>query len=320
MKVKFNLFERVAGVFVLTAFAIAIGVTIGIGVKKGWFESKIHLKTYVSSADGIRAGTSVQLAGLEVGSVDDIDLQPGQQVEIKFRIFEKFTSQIRSDSKVKILRPFIIGEKVLELTSGTADAAMIKDGQTLSAEYAPDFLEFLGGNKLGAYMQTINGTMENLQKLANAFLSDERSADIIELFDKMLPLMDEMNVMAVQVGQLSKALNKDDKFEETIVEMLALSKEMNTSLPGLTKGVPTLTKNMNGLTTNLNQLISDFQRMVPVIEKMAPEIPGASKTLIQAMNETVITLKAMQKTIFLRGSVREVLEEEGTKVRKPASQ
>ena len=73
------------------------------------------------------------------------------------------------------------------------------------------------------------------------------------------------------------------------------------------------------LTKNLNVLITDFQRMVPIIEEMGPELPGASKTIIQALNETVITLKAMQKTIFLRSSVREVLEEEADKIRKPAN-
>ena len=321
MKVKFNLFERVAGLFVLTAAISAVGITIAIGVKKGWFEPKIKLKTFVSSADGLHPGTLVQLSGLQIGSVDDVDLQPGQRVEITFKIIKRFSKHIRQDSVVKVMRPFIIGEKVLELTTGSPDSPKVHENDVLIADFAPDFLEFLGGNKLGSYMQSLDKTMQNLHKLAEAFFSDERSDKIIELFDKMIPLMDEMNVMAREVGVLTKDLNHNKKMDRTLTEFLALSKEVNAMLPKISDDVPHLSKNVLQLTKNLNQLTSDFQEMLPIFKKMAPDFPEAGNAAMQALNEAVITLRAMQKTFFLRSSVREVLEEAADqKKRQPASQ
>jgi len=316
MKLKFNVYERVAGFFVLTAMALAVSGTLVIGIKKGWFEKKIALRTFVDNADGVRQGTIVQLSGIEIGSVSNIDLQVNQKVEIQFDILARFTNQIRSDSRVRVVRPFIIGEKVLELTLGEETAPALKPNQALIADSAPDFLEFLGGNKLGAYLETIDGTMRNMQKLAEAFLSDDRTNDIIELFDKMLPLMDELGVMSREIGSLSKDLNDDKKFEKAIVQIQALTNTMNQDLPGLMKDVPELTRNVNLLTKNMNVMIGDIQRMVPVIEKMGPDLPGASKTIVETLNETAITLKAMQKTMFLRASVKKVLEEEAEKVQQ----
>ena len=51
MKIKFNKFERVAGIFVLTAIVGGVAVMIGVAVKKGWFETKIKFETMLKNAD-----------------------------------------------------------------------------------------------------------------------------------------------------------------------------------------------------------------------------------------------------------------------------
>lgn len=92
---------------------------------------------------------------------------------------------------------------------------------------------------------------------------------------------------------------------------------MNKALPTVTRDMPELSENILLLTKNLNQLSNDMKEIVPIIKEIAPEIPNASKKAISALDETVITLKAMQKTFFLRSSVREVKEEAAK--RNPAS-
>ena len=322
MKIKFNLFERVAGIFVLTAIVSAVALTIGMGIKKGWFEAKIHLKTHVKAADGIRSGTPVNFSGLQVGTVDSVDLKAGQGVEIKFKIRKRFAEKLKSDSLVRVVRPFIIGEKVLEIDSTEATGVPVKEGQVLIAEYAPDFLEYLGGNKLGSYMQSLNVTMENLQKLAEAFLSNERSDKIIELFDQIFPLMEKMNSMATEVSTLSATLNEKKMMGKTLKQFLSLSRQMNKTLPLISKDMPELSQNVLKLTQNLNVLTKDMNEIIPVMKEIAPEIPNASRQAVKALDETVITLKAMQKTFFLRSSVREVKEEAEkeaqTEMRAPA--
>lgn len=319
MKIKFNLFERVAGLFVLTAVGFALALTIGMGIKKGWFEQKIALKTFVKAADGIRSGTPVNFAGLQIGTVDSVDLKKGQQVQISFKVMKKYAKQLKADSVVRVVRPFIIGEKVLEIDTTQAKGPSVKEGQTLIADYAPDFLEFLGGNKLGGYMESLNVTMENLQKLAEAFLSNERSDKIIELFDQLFPLMEKMNAMATEVSTLSATLNEKKKMAKAMDEFLKISKEMNKTLPIMSKDMPELSENVLQLTQNLNQLTTDMKEIIPVVKEIAPGIPDASKKAVRALDETVITLKAMQKSFFLRSNVKEVKEEE-LKLREPAEE
>ncbi len=320
MKIKFNLFERVAGLFVLGAIGLSITATIGMGIKKGWFEPKMNLVTVVKSAEGINPGTPVRLSGLRIGSVDTVDLLNANEVIIRFKVIKKFSKRINSTSIVHVVRPFVIGEKALEIRDGDLQGTPVKDGQKLMSEYTPDFLEILGGNNLGKYMQSLSQTMQNLQKLAEAFLSNERSDKIIELFDQLFPLMEKMNSMAGEVSTLSASLNEKQKMARVLDDFLVMSKQLNKALPSVSKDMPEMSENLLKLTKNLNQLSNDMKEIVPVFKEIAPEIPTATNKATAALDEVVITLKAMQKTWFLRSNVEDVKEEERKlKLRQPAS-
>jgi phospholipid/cholesterol/gamma-HCH transport system substrate-binding protein len=316
MIVKFNLFERVAGIFVLVAIGSAVVATVGMGIKKGWFESKVGLTTVVKTADGLYPGTPVNFSGLRIGAVDSVELKTSDMVEVHFKVRKQFIDRINTGSIVRITRPFIIGEKALEIESKSLAGNPVKEGSVLLAEYAPDFLDLLGGNKLGAYMESLSSTVGNLQKLAEAFLSNERSDKMIELFDQIFPLMEQMHQMASEVSVLSASLNDKKKLSRVLDDFLIITKEMNKTLPQMTQDMPQLSKSVLKLTQSLNQLTTDMSEIVPMMKEVAPEIPMATRKAVHALDETVLTLKAMQKTWMLRGKVEEVMEEEK---RTPAS-
>lgn len=123
MRIKFNKFERIAGIFVFAAFIGLVAATVGIAIQKGWFASKVEYKTMLPSAEGVHSGTLVQIAGLRAGSVKSVDLISANEVQVKFEVFERFKNRIREDSMVQVIRPFVIGEKVFEVTVGTEESA-----------------------------------------------------------------------------------------------------------------------------------------------------------------------------------------------------
>jgi phospholipid/cholesterol/gamma-HCH transport system substrate-binding protein len=321
MKIKFNLFERVAGLFVLGAIVLSFAITIGMGIKKGWFDPKVTLVIEIDSADGLNPGTGVRFSGLRIGSVNTVELKAGGQVEVRFKVLKRYAERLNADSVVYVVRPFVIGEKELKIENVNTVAPPVKEGQVLSAVTPGDFLEMLGSNKIGAYIESFGAATENLQKLAEAFLSDERTDDIIKLFDEITPLMAKMNSMATEVSTLSASLNEKQKMARVLDDVLVMSKQLKKALPAVSKDMPALTTNILTLTENLNQLSSDMKEIVPVFKQIAPEIPAATKKATAALDEVVLTLKAMQKTWFLRSNVEDVKEEEmKLRMRQPASQ
>src|SRR6185312_12746535 len=117
-KIRFNKFEKVAGLFVLIAALSCVFGMVGITIKNGWLASKVTYQTELDSADGVHAGTVVQIAGLRVGSVTRVDLESDDRVLVEFEIFEKFKGKVREDSHVQMFRPFVLADKVFEVSVG----------------------------------------------------------------------------------------------------------------------------------------------------------------------------------------------------------
>lgn len=295
MKVKFNHFERVAGLFVLTAIMGALVFTAVIAIKKGWFSTKVAYRTELASAEGLHSGTPVNISGLRAGEVTDIELLSASKIVVHFEVLEKFTHYIREDSVVQVVRPFIIGDKALDITVGSDEAKKLEPGAMLISAEIFDMMELLSGRKLGPFLGSLEGLMTNMSTLAKAFADPKRTQAFIKMFDRVDPLIANMNKMATEVTELTGELN-------------AVIPEMRKVSPQLGRDLAKLVSELNVLTANLS----------PTLKEVGPELPKASKRALEALDETVVTLKAIQRSFILSGKVKDVREEE--KERAPAKE
>lgn len=322
MRIKFNKFERIAGLFVLMAIAGSFAATLGVAIKKGWFSSKIEFTTTLESADGLHAGTVVQLAGLRAGSVDDVELLSGEEVRVRFKVLEKFHNRIRKDSRIQVIRPFIIGEKVLEISIGSEEQEEIPKGGEIASKASFDIMDIVSGRRLGPFLGTLESLMENLKILADAFADRKRTEAFVQMFDRLSPLVKNMNQMSREVTKTTRSLNKKQRLNTIAHNLASLTTEMNKVLPAMMEEAPAMAHDIPKLVNNLTVLTGELNKLTPAINALAPDLPQTSLRAVEALNEAVVLLKAMQKNFFLNGSVEEVREEEAkrNKQRLPAQQ
>ncbi len=316
MKLKFNKFERVAGFFVLFAFLGVILTALTVAIKQGWFDAKIHYTTIFEAADGIHQGTLVQMSGLKAGAVDDVELQSDNTVRVQFYVLGKFQDRIREDSVVQLIRPFIIGERVLEVSVGSNDKNIVlANGQVASVE-STDLMTLISGKHLNNYLGKVGGILANMQILVEAFADKNRAESIVRMFDRVEPLLKNLNTMSNEVIKLSMQATRDDGVQKLVANLAVTTHEINLILPELNKQNPLLAKDLAVMTKNLATVT---KALGPAIDEVGPDLPQASRRLVETLNETVVTLKAMQKSFFMKSSVEEVREEEAAHRRLPAS-
>jgi phospholipid/cholesterol/gamma-HCH transport system substrate-binding protein len=272
MKTKFNKYERVAGLFVVIAFAVAIVLSGVTAVKKGWFQTKIEFRTQVPSADGLRPGTPVTISGIRAGEVTDVELISAEEIIVHFVLFDKFHKQIREDSEVQIVRPFIIGDKALEVTVGSQGLPIMAAGSTIKAQQSFDMMDLVSGKKLGPILGTLQGLMDNMSRLAKAFADPKRTEAFVKMFDRMDPLFMNLGKMSVEVTKLTS--------------------EINEFLPQLRQESPHVGREISQLVEHLNALTGALE---PAVKEVGPDLPQASRRALEALDEAVITLKAIQK-------------------------
>ena len=319
MKVRFNRFERMAGIFVVAALGACLVALIGVAVKNGWFSSKVSYKVFIESADGLRPGTDVQIAGLRVGAVTHVELLADQRILVKFEILEKFKERVRADSHVQMFRPFILAEKVLEVSVGSESAAQLEPGAELTVVAGMDVMDLLSGKKMTSLITSFDHLAESLRIVATAFSDPKRSKALVQMFDRLGPLVNNLNKMSIEFGKVASAANKEQRVETIISNLAAVSVELERALPAFREEVPDLGRQMGQIVTNLNILTTEFQKLTPAIAILAPQLPRTTTKAVEALDEAVVLLKALQKSFLFRGGVKEVLnEQEQEQNRQPA--
>lgn len=283
MKMKFTKVEKVAGVFVLAAVALSLFSFIGIAVKKGWFSPRESYYTHLPSAEGVAVGTAVQMSGLKIGSVRDVQLVSQDKVKVKFDVFSEYTSKIGAESHVMVFRPFLIGEKVIDIQAHEDSEAPLEPGSEIPALATTDIMDILSGKKMSLALNSIDQLTSSLKVIGEAFADEKRAKEFVRILDQLEPLVKNMNKMSLEMSKVTSVALKEQRLE-TMMD-------------------------------NLNVLTTEFKKITPAIAAVAPELPETSLRAVEALNETVVLLKAMQKSFFLRSHVESVREEE--QERKP---
>lgn len=319
MKFKFNKFERVAGLFVLSVVVGAMVAAVGVAIKQGWFEAKIRYYTEFENAEGVHPGTLVQIAGLRAGAVEEVELQHDNKIRVTFYMLSKFAHKVKTDSSAQLVRPFIIGDRVLDVAVGANDSPPLAANGFMLSHESVDMMSLLSGKKLGPYLEIMSGMMENLKALAEAFLNKDRTQNMVRIFDKIDPLLKNMNVMSLEMVKLSQQATKDENLSHVMANLNVTTSELNAMLPAIKENAPQYVADITKLIGNMNELTQEFKVLIPALAAVGPELPHASRRAVEALDEAVVLLKALQKNFVLKGSVEDVREEEAKNPRFPAS-
>jgi len=126
LRTRLDRLERVVGLFVLIATLLLLAGLVfymrQTAERRGWGLRKLPYFTFVRSAAGLKVGQSVQLMGLDVGEITDIQPQPpGEYYDmfVAFRIKEPYDGYIWDDSRAKVGAVDFLGKRSIEVTKGT---------------------------------------------------------------------------------------------------------------------------------------------------------------------------------------------------------
>lgn len=126
---------RVGGV-ILVAVAILAFAAVKLGEAANLFTKRYDLIVYLPSANGLREGGTVTLAGQLVGTVKKIEFLPvdfdtTRNLRLTARIDRSLREQIRRDSEARLRTMGLLGDKVLDISPGTPKFAVLQPGDTI---------------------------------------------------------------------------------------------------------------------------------------------------------------------------------------------
>lgn len=122
---------RRVGLLLLVALAIGMAAIFLVGERRNLFSRKNDYLIQFDSVPGLQRGSNVQLDGVGVGSVSNIDLSEDvrqNQIEVLIKVEARFAARIREDSSARIRTLGLLGDKYLEISSGSGKFPEIPPG------------------------------------------------------------------------------------------------------------------------------------------------------------------------------------------------
>lgn len=198
-KVRLGLF--VAGGLVLFVFAIFI-----IGKQKNLFNPVYTLNSTFHNVSGLQVGNNIRFSGINIGTVDNITIINDSTVKVAMTIKREVKQFIKSDSEVAIGSEGLIGDRLLIITQGGANATLATEGQQLTSiepvetDAIISSLQVTAGNaevisyQLADIMTKINGGEGTLGRLIqDTTIAENLNQTIVNLKKSSKGLNENMN-------------------------------------------------------------------------------------------------------------------------------
>jgi phospholipid/cholesterol/gamma-HCH transport system substrate-binding protein len=164
------------GVFIIAGITLfALGIFL-VGSRHEAFSRHVFLYTEFADLDGITKGSKVQVAGMDAGQVDKIDVpnSPNGRFRVQMRVDERFHGLVRIDSVVTVDTEGVVGNTFLTIHTGSPDASIAQADSVLQSK-PPVKMSDLLTNGLGI-MNDADATLKQVRGKLNVALDGANDA------------------------------------------------------------------------------------------------------------------------------------------------
>ena len=140
--------ELGVGIFVIIGLICVGYLTIQLGKMKLLGDDHYFLNARFLSVTGLKAGAQVEIAGVRVGQVDSISLDPKDSVAM-VRLKIKKNIVLTDDVVASVKTSGLIGDKYIKLSPGGSDEVLEAEDTIIETESALDIEELISKYAFG---------------------------------------------------------------------------------------------------------------------------------------------------------------------------
>ena len=273
---------RVTGLKVGVFMVVMLLITVGLFAAFGQFRtgSDNRYSAVFDDVSSLKAGDAVKVAGVKVGSVGSVALQPDNTVLVGFGADRHIVLTSGTKAAVRYLN--LVGDRYLELLDSPGSARIAPAGSVIPAERTAAALDLdllLGGLKpvvqglkpeavnalTGSLIQILQGQDGNIESLfakTSAFSNSlaDNSATVQQLIDNL------NTVLATISTDGDKFSGTVDKLEKLITGLAADRDPIGNAITALDAGTASLTDLLTDARAPLAGTVDQLARLAPILE------------------------------------------------------
>lgn len=293
--------NRLVGSFVIIAILLLLFGLSQSGTVERWFNPMQQVRILLPQQGlfGLTEGSKVEVLGTDVGYVQEIIIDPKQQIYADVLIRRDALAFIRTDSQAVIRKRFgVAGDSYLEITRGYRDeldwdyAVIEADADRAPTDLLQTTIEEIRGQ--------VVPTLEEARRALTAFadIGDQLNDPEGELA-QTLAAVERISVSLSEGEGLVGRLINDPEFAQSFVSMierldrdLAKVEPLLTDLQATAGNVKEITASLNDqtdsipeLTERLGETLASLQAILADVRESSPRLPEITDNLAQTTDD-----------------------------------
>jgi phospholipid/cholesterol/gamma-HCH transport system substrate-binding protein len=245
------------GMFVMIGLALFALTIYYVGKQKNLFGATFHLRSQFKTVSGLKVGNNVRFSGINIGTVNDIELVSDTSVMVDLVIRKEYQQFIKADARGSIGSDGLMGDKVFTISPGIAEAGssrtFVKNNDVIASKSAIEMEDVMASVKssvdnagiitkqLAAFSVKMNNDNGALSKLiGDEQFSNSLQATLLNLQKSSSEFAKFTVKMNDGKGALSKLMN-DEEFGKTL----------DSTMTNLQTGTKGLSDNMEAAKSNI---------------------------------------------------------------------
>jgi phospholipid/cholesterol/gamma-HCH transport system substrate-binding protein len=258
--------ELRVGVVVLASLFILAFAILSIGGGGGRaFSPRYLVKALMNDVNGLKSGAPVRVGGVEVGTVTRVEFagEGSGMVEVTMRLERRVKDRVTTGSQATLGSLGLLGEKAVDITSGT-HGEPVEDGGYLAAAAEDPFKGLLtDAGSSTAHLRRILSRMDAGEGLIGKALRDE------ELYNRMtdvsIRLQGVLGKLESDKGSLGRLVNDEDMSRGLADSVKALARiatriESGQGALGALTNDDDFARDLKALTSRLSEVAGRLQR------------------------------------------------------------
>jgi phospholipid/cholesterol/gamma-HCH transport system substrate-binding protein len=244
------------------------------------FVPKIQIKAEIKDVRGLRKGAPVWFSGIEIGSVKDIQLSPSfVGTYVTMSINQDTIKFVKKDSTASVMTMGLLGDKYVEISSGSHDAEQVAPGDVLQGTVQPE-----------------------IQDIVNA--SSKSLAKVTDFVSKLESLLDKFEKSQGTVAKFLTDPSIFDNLKETTATLTQVVRDINDSEGSFKKFVedPSLYNRLAQTTTSLEEFSNNLNQGSGTIAKLVRD-PEIYDNLNKASKQLSVVIERIESGEGLAGTL-----------------
>jgi phospholipid/cholesterol/gamma-HCH transport system substrate-binding protein len=246
---------------------------------------------YINDASGIGGESRVRVDGIDVGHVSNVELsgspQAGRTVKVTLLLYRDRLARIPADSVAQLSTDTVIGDKFVDVTSGTSPAAL-SPGAEITYKFQPELLRSLDLSEFTKELRVVDQTLADIEQGRSEFGKFYQGTSFYDDLQRRMSELQSGIRASVSTSRLAGSLvNSDRLYQQANIALVNIDQQLASVQSGR-GGVGKLARD----SAQYDQFVSKAQKLHRSVEALnSIELLRSDSTWV-SINRTLAALIA----------------------------